>query len=267
MAMNCSTAREALWPPEKPRLAGEGVLLAREHIEDCADCQEYFRQDRHLLDAYCRLREERAPRRIRERVFDSLARERAGNLTAELNRDAQLGPGSLALPRWMVATAASLVLLSALGTTAMWMNRPSARPATGELFVDDYLRRAVGQDNIVTSDPAEISRFLVKELGLLITPLQIEGLRLAGAEVCFLDGRRGAMIRYRQNGHEVTHYLIPREGVEERAPRRLGILPGGFEDQAAPSVITWATPSIEQALVGAVSAERLMSIARKASSL
>lgn len=267
MAMNCSTAREALWPPEKPRLAGEGVLLAREHIEDCADCQEYFRQDRHLLDAYCTLREERAPRRIRERVFDSLARERAGNLTAEVNRAAQLGPGSLALPRWMVATAASLVLLSALGTTAMWMNRPSARPATGELFVDDYLRRAVGQDNIVTSDPAEISRFLVKELGLLITPLQIEGLRLAGAEVCFLDGRRGAMIRYRQNGHEVTHYLIPREGVEERAPRRLGILPGGFEDQAAPSVITWATPSIEQALVGAVSAERLMSIARKASSL
>ena len=267
MNMNCSTAREALWPPEKLRLAREGVLLAREHIEGCGDCQEYFRQDRHLLDAYSRLREERAPRRVRERVFDSLARARAGNLTTEVNRDAQIGSGALALPRWMVGAAASLVLLSALGTTAMWVSRPSARPEAGELFVDDYLRRAVGQDNIVTSDPAEISRFLVKELGILITPLQIEGLRLAGAEVCLLDGRRGAMIRYRQNGREVTHYLIPREGVEQRAPRRSGILPRGFEDQAAPSVITWATPSIEQALVGEVSAERLMTIARKASLL
>ena len=107
----------------------------------------------------------------------------------------------------------------------MWVNRPSVESEAGELFVDDYLRRAVGQDNIVTSDPAEISRFLMKGLGLLITPMQIEGLRLAGAEVCFLDGRRGAMIRYRQNGHEVTHYLIPREGVAGRPPRQSGILP------------------------------------------
>lgn len=266
MDMNCSTAREALWPPEKPRLAGEGVLLAREHVEACAACQEYFRQDRRLLDAYCRLREERAPRRVRERVFDALARERAGNLAAELKRDGQAA-GSLALPRWMVAAAASLVLLSALGTGAMWVNRPSVESEAGELFVDDYLRRAVGQDNIVTSDPAEISRFLMKELGLLITPMQIEGLRLAGAEVCFLDGRRGAMIRYRQNGHEVTHYLIPREGVAWRPPRQSGILPEGFEGSAAPSVITWATPSIEQALVGEVAAERLLQIARNASSL
>jgi hypothetical protein len=264
--MNCSTARETLWPPEKLRLAEERILLAREHVEGCDDCQEYFRQDRRLLDAYCSLREERAPRRVRERVFDSLARERAGNLAAAVNLDTQIGPGSLALPRWMVAVAASLVLLSALGTTAMWVNRSSAGPEAGEMFVEDYLRRAVGQDNILTSDPARISRFLVKELGLLITPMQIEGLRLAGAEVCFLDGRRGAMIRYQQRGHEVTHYLIPREGVEERAPRRSDFLPGGLEDRAAPSVITWATPSIEHALVGEVPAERLMRIARDASS-
>lgn len=265
--MNCAAAREALWPPEKLRLAGEGVLLAREHIEECGECQEYFRQDRQLLDAYSRLRKERAPRRVRERVFDSLARERAGNRTAEVNRDAQVGPGSLALPRWAVAAAASLVLLSALGTTAMWVSRSTTPHEAGELFIDDYLRRAVGQDNIVSSDPAEVSRFLVRELGLLITPMQIEGLRLAGAEVCFLDGRRGAMIRYWQNGLEVTHYLIPREGVEERAPRRSSILPDRSEDQAAPSVVTWATPSIEQALVGEVSAERLMTIALEASSL
>lgn len=267
MDMNCSMAREALWPPEKLRLAGEGVLLAREHIEGCGECQEYFRQDRRLLDSYSRLREERAPRRVRERVFDSLARERAGKLTEGVSRDAQIESGALALPRWMVGAAASLVFLSALGTTAMWVDRPSALPEAGELFVDDYLRRAVGQDKIVTSDPAEISRFLVKELGLLITPIQIEGLRLAGAEVCFLDGRRGAMIRYWQDGLEVTHYLIPREGVEERAPRRSSILPDRSEDQAAPSVVTWATPSIEQALVGEVSAERLMTIALEASSL
>jgi len=266
MAMNCSTAREALWPPEKLRLAGEGVFLARKHVENCEDCQEYFSQDRRLLDAYCSLREERAPRRVRERVFDSLARERAGSPTAALKRDSQVGAGSLALPRWMVTAAASLVLLSALGTAAMWVNHSSAGPDAGELFVDDYLRRAVGQDNILTSDPAQISRFLVKELGLLITPMRIEGLRLAGAEVCFLDGRRGAMIRYRQNGHEVTHYLIPREGVEERAPRRSSILPGGLEGQAVPSVITWATPSIEHALVGEFPAERLMRMARKTSS-
>lgn len=267
MDMDCSTAREALWPPEKPRLAGEPILEARRHVEGCAACQEYFQQDRRILDAYDRLRETRAPRHVRERVFDVLAHERSGARGTDRAASERTPVGAMSLPGWMVGVAASLVLLSTVGTGAMWVNRPPGAREGGDLFVDDYLRRAVGQDNIVTSDPAEIARFLAKELGLPITPMQVEGLRLAGAEVCFLDGRRGAMIRYRSNGQEVAHYLIPREGVAARAPRPSHIRPEGMDGQGSPSVITWATPSLEQALVGEIPAEQLLAIVRGAPSL
>jgi hypothetical protein len=78
--MDCSKARRALWPPEKPKLAEADVLKAREHVEACVTCWDYFDQDRYLLDAYDRMRLEPAPRLMRERVFDALARERSRGL-------------------------------------------------------------------------------------------------------------------------------------------------------------------------------------------
>jgi hypothetical protein len=78
--MDCSKARRALWPPEKPKLAEADFLKAREHVEACVACRDYFDQDRYLLDAYDRMRLEPAPRLMRERVFDALARERSRGL-------------------------------------------------------------------------------------------------------------------------------------------------------------------------------------------
>ncbi len=33
--MNCSEARQALWPPERPRLAEAEVLEASRHVQGC----------------------------------------------------------------------------------------------------------------------------------------------------------------------------------------------------------------------------------------
>ena len=93
--------------------------------------------------------------------------------------------------------------------------------------------------------------------------MEVAGLRLAGAEICLLDGRRGAMISYIENGREISHYVVPKSGVARREP--------AFSSQmtasgtVGPSVITWATPQVEQALVGEVAPDRLMEIARNSS--
>ena len=73
--IDCSEAREGLWPPERPRLARDEVLKARSHVEGCASCTEYFAQDTQLLGFYDQLRQTGAPRAVRERVFDALAAE------------------------------------------------------------------------------------------------------------------------------------------------------------------------------------------------
>ncbi len=266
--VDCLKARAGLWPPERPRLVGDEVAAARKHVRDCRECDEYFAQDRALLDLYDRARRAPAPLTVRERVFDALARARWETQgdehtqrsnpqlrsTAEAVRHRLLRFG--ALPMAMAAVLA-LVLVGDFGPT-----RDGAE-YDPDMFVEDYLRRAVGQDHIETSDPAEVVRFLQRELGLRIEPLRSAGLDLQRAEICLLEGRRGAMIVYKQNGTEVAHYLIPREDAEARVPALSG------RTQLDPSdmpVVTWATPRVEQALVGELDSERLLQIAGQGSS-
>ncbi len=251
---NCSEARRALWPPERPRLVEAEILEARRHLQGCAACESYFEQDRALLDAYDRKGQERAPQILRERVFDALARERARGLSiAEPRRVSR---------RWLVAAAASVAGLLAGGLAVSLLNVPDGLDGA-ELFAEDYLRRAVSQERLVSSDANEISRFLTRELGRPIRPLQVAGLRCTSAEICLIEGRRGAMIRYLENGREISHYLIPQDGTPGRDPEVSPMFSSG--GVGGPALVTWATPEIEQALVGEVSEARLMELARQAS--
>jgi hypothetical protein len=137
-----------------------------------------------------------------------------------------------------------------------------AAPAGQEMFVEDYLRRAVGAEHIQSSDPVEVTTFVTRELGQPFAPITIDGVELERAEICLLEGRRGAMIVYKIEGEVVSHYVVPRPGGVVRPPRFGRELGRGA---GAPSVITWATPRLEQALVGVVPADALMLLARRAS--
>ncbi len=251
--MNCSKARQALWPPERPRLAEAEVLEARRHVQGCPACESYFAQDRSLLEAYDRASQERAPQILRERVFDALARERS--------RGFGFTPPRHVSRRWFVAVAASVAGLLAGGSLVSLRNVPDALN-DGGLFAEDYLRRAVAEEKIVSSDAAEVGRFLTRELGRSISPLQLAGLELTGAEVCLIEGRRGAMIQYVEDGHEISHYLIPQEGTPRRDPDASTTFNAG--NIGGPALITWATPEIEQALVGEIPEARLMELVRNA---
>lgn len=256
--MRCEEARSILWPPERPRLVGSEVAEARAHIEGCEACQAYFSQDRELLEVWARAKEVRAPADVRERVFDALAQAR---WSSKLGEESHVGTPSrldrLPTSRWkqaglLAGAAAGLVL--AMG----WANfgtSPAQPP--GAVFVEDYLRRAVGEDHIETNDPAEVIRFLERELGIRVEPIRLAGLELARAEICLLEGQRGAMIVYKENGQEVLHYIVPRDDVPRRPPV-LSPRAGGTTDMP---VVTWATEDVEQALVGGVEAERLLLLA------
>ena len=253
--MDCLQARAELWPPEKPRLLGDQVARARAHLDECPECAEFFEQDRALLEAYDRLRSDKAPREVREGVFDALAAARW---------DARAGHGIEKAPSgatsWKRTAAWPLMIAAALAmiTLADFASQVPAELAEGAMFVEDYLRRAVGQDHIATSDPDEIARFLARELGMQLRPIQVEGLELEGAEICLLEGRRGAMIVYKQHGASISHYIVPREGVQPREPALSMDCCGRTSDLP---VVTWSTRQLEQALVGEISPEQLLRLA------
>ena len=57
------------------------------------------------------------------------------------------------------------------------------------------------------------------------------------------------MIQYREADRQISHYVVPRSGTEERESALLASSSQGLPVGAL-TVITWATHEIEQALVG-----------------
>jgi hypothetical protein len=255
--MDCRDARAGLWPPERPRLAGAEIVAAREHVSSCAECSEFFAQERALLDAYRDLGDVRAPLVVRERVFDALATARAEAL------DEKEGPGPpSAAMQWgrfaWPGVAVGLIAVLAFVPALAWPG-PSTQD-DGGVFVEDYLRRAVGQDHLITSDPDEVRRFLVRELGIEVGPLRSSGLELRRVEICLLEGRRGAMIVYAKEGASVSHYVVPRLDTRPREPT-LSKPTDPISNGSLP-VVTWSTDALEQALVGDLASSELLQIAR-----
>lgn len=244
----------------------------------CPECTDYFEQDRALLDLYDRARDVSAPMAVRERVFDAIASARwsAGDATADdPGRGEGAAPGAFppmhetndhgllltiwkGLIRhgaWPTAMAVVLAVFLIRGIT----EDRQAAVERSDVFVEDYLRRAVGQDHIESRDPADVRRFLERELGIRVEPLRLAGFDLSRAEICLLEGRRGALIVYKRDGQALSHYLVPRDDAVERPPA-LSSAAAGRPSVDMP-VVTWATRKMEQALVGDVSAEVLLEMA------
>ncbi|MEQ9400348.1 MAG: hypothetical protein RJQ04_14395 [Longimicrobiales bacterium] len=259
--MNCSEAREGLWPPEQPRLAAEEVVAARAHVASCAECRAFFAQDRALLDAYHRLRGTRVPDDLRTRVMAALDDERSAGVapTAGGASDGSAaGRGGRAWRGALIGGAAVAALsLGALATGVV--PGPRGGAAAPDAFVHDYMRRAVGQEFLESSDPAEVRRFITRELGVMLEPMVLPGLELERAEICLLDGHRGVVIVYSDGTASVSHYVVPMDGLKARAPR---LDDGDAQMGARMPVVTWASESLDQALVGDLDAESLLWLAR-----
>lgn len=244
--MECDRAQEILWPPEHPKLAGERVVEARAHVASCAACRSFFDTDRALEPA----RETvlvQAPVTLRDGVFDALAARRTLRRTR-----------AGAATRWL--QIGGVLLVGAVGGTALWFGR-SGPPPTGDdgsAFVDDYVRRAVSADRIDTADPAEVTRFLTRELGTALQPLRADGLTLLGAEICLIDGRRGALVRYRRGEQTITHYVVPGPGSAPRPPEQAR----AHAAAAGLAVVTWSNGAVVHALVADVPADTLIALLR-----
>jgi hypothetical protein len=241
--MNCASAREVLWPPERPHLAHAAVVDARRHVESCRACQEYLRWDEALLALHGRSAVEPPPA-LRERVFDRLAAWRAGARAAQdahSTRTARLKRHSAAVFAVAVAVIAGLLVLPRHGR-----EQPT-------IFVDDYLRRAVSEDRITTSDPEVVARFLTRELGRPARPLDVAGLSVLSAEICLLGGVRGAMIQYERNGQVISHYLMPRASTRTSEP-------AARPANGGPAVVTWLASAFEQALIADLPPDSLLAL-------
>lgn len=286
--MNCEEARDRLWPPERPKVAETEVVEAWRHVDFCPDCRAFLRRDEMLRRRLGELRLPAAPSEVRERVFQALAEERergARNPEPPEVAEADGGDGRAdRVPGLSSRPAAVRVLAAAAVLTALFLGGrllidappgpdriadgptagEEATPAPGEVrFVEDFVRRAMPESRIVSSDPAEVSLFIAREVGLPVRPHDFEGFQLLGAEICVVEEKRGAVIFYERNGQVLYHFLVHHDDVTPLAPELTEARPHRWEGSADPSVAIWSAGSVDEALVGDVSPEALVAMARR----
>lgn len=256
---DCAEARECLWPTDRPRLVDAQVRAAREHMAACEHCRAFVRDSRALGSAFQALAGRPVPEDLAARVRASLLDHSAAYAPRTSRKHHRGWRRPSALAGGVLAVLAATAWLVAVRTDSPPVALATEDASDATAFVDDYLRQAVAQQRIQSSDLSTVRSWLMGELGLSMKPIRHAGLQLTGAEICLLRGRLGAMIHYELDGMPVAHYLLPAQGAEPRAPALAAAeRTHGMETP----LVTWASRSVEQALVGEVDPEHLLAMAR-----
>ncbi len=251
--LSCDAARETLWPLDQPRPYSERDERARIHLGHCPECREFFARDAALARAIARHGAGGpTPDGLRRRIEDAIARETRPEATSASGRATRL---SASIRREGLAIAAVLVAL--LAATALL--RSGSGEGIGEASAQDFLNRAVQDHAIHVPDPAAVSRYFLREMGIGVKPVMLEEGRLTRAMVCLLEKRRAAMVEYAIGDHIVAHYRVPSERDEPT-----GELPLVSRSERGVNIVTWRDATFEHALVSNLSVEELSALARSA---
>jgi hypothetical protein len=86
----------------------------------------------------------------------------------------------------------------------------------------------------------------------------LPGLRIRGARRCIIDGRRGGVVEYVDQGHSISYFVVPEWQSKE------GLGPTGDLQSAVRAeyrVVAWREPGLVHALVGNLPEATLMALA------
>ena len=198
--MNCSQARNTLFPTPEQALVTIKTPGAMDHVHGCAACGAFFDQQRDWSNALrAKIGAEPAPDGLRERMARLIEEHRASALPLRKTR------------RRILVAAAAIVL--AVGLGAIWFE--SRMPSQG-LFQDicaDHAKYLDAQSQLPSSDPAAIESWFRDKAEFRVHVPTLERIDLLGSRLCFLKRQKAALIFYRKDGHPVSLFELSKSGV------------------------------------------------------
>jgi anti-sigma factor RsiW len=261
---NCGQVRRKLLAaPTGPQPLSAEWRRVTEHLDTCADCRNFLTEQQGWARVGRRLSDYgEAPEAVRLRLFRALALARTGQ--PEATTDAK--PATAGRPLRTLVLSLSLLCVvagaGALGFTTFGVKVPgiesSPNAGVADIITEDHwreLHRAV----IDSNDATEVQHWLQSRLTIPVQVFELEGAVLEGGRLCFVRSQRGAVVRYRIDNQPVSYFVMPvavdsSESTPEDALRN--------EAEKGYNVVTWRERGLAYALVGALSQERLATVAR-----
>lgn len=246
--MRCGTARRLLWPDGGPQAVTSAVEEAEAHLRTCEACRSFLTDQAALASEIRRLAARPvAPTAVRERVFDRLARERVRQPAGR---------------RQVIRTAGLTLVAAVVLVLSVWVMRskPDDLVWRQELaaVAEDHVRTA-HEESIASTDGATVQRWLTSRVPFAVHIPMMPDAALEGARLCYLDGRRGAVLRYQVDGREVSYYIMPTGPSNAPPPTPERFLRGA---ESGYQVVAWHDAGLIHALVGNLPEARLLQLAR-----
>jgi len=181
--MTCQECRQQLV------LAEDGGLVsvpAREHLEQCAACQEFVRDGEQLRAQMRQLAEsEHAPQELHEQVQAMLD----GRATIQHRRR-----------RLWAGVAAAIILLAMAGYGLKWYHaeRSLTPNRLAREFIVDHLNYLPGREEIVSDSARDVQQWFQGRVDFPVRVPQLPAAALKDARVCNIAGRKAALLHYRR---------------------------------------------------------------------
>jgi anti-sigma factor RsiW len=172
------------------------------------------------------------------------------------------------LRAWLIPAAAACLVL-ALGWAWFTAVFPSAAALEARVLsvpVQDLHTFVVSQRalDVVSSDPQHLRTwFLGKvEFPPPLLPTQFGRARLAGGRLCYFLGRRVASFMYTADGHYLSLYIMPRQGLPRPRPDvLLAQHRAAFHEMQGYTHVLWSQRDLLYSLVSDVPHTQLLEMA------
>ena len=205
--MNCSQARNILFPSPEKALVTIETPGAMDHLRECEACQAFIEQQREWSrNLRAKVGAEPAPDPLRERMARLVEKHRAAALPLLKTR------------RQVLAAAAAIVLAVALGS--LWL--VSRMPSQGlfQEICQDHAKYLDSQSQLTSSDPGAIESWFRDKAEFRVHVPTLERADLLGSRLCFLKRHKAALIFYRKQGRAVSLFELSEAGVSLSALNR-----------------------------------------------
>ncbi len=197
--MSCLETRKILYPsPQKCPLTQE-TSRALEHFRNCPECQEHFRaQTEWTANLKEKIGNEVVPERLQTQILREI--------------DRRAGPKALRLPRlarnWLLMAAALLFCLVGVWFSYWWPSQQLFRSV-----LEDHARYQQVQSQLTSSNPEQLESWFRDKTDFGVRVPALDSAQLLGGRLCFLKGRKAALVFYRQGGRTVSLFQLSGRGV------------------------------------------------------
>ena len=191
--MTCQECRQQLVLAED---GGPVSVPAREHLEQCAACQEFVRDGEQLRAQMRQLAEsEHAPQELHEHVQAMLD----GRATIQHRRR-----------RLWAGVAAAIILLAMAGYGLKWYHaeRSLTPNRLAREFIVDHLNYLPGTEEIVSDSARDVQQWFQGRVDFPVRVPELPAAALSDARVCQIAGRKAALLHYRRKPDETLISLF-----------------------------------------------------------